>query len=516
VPAVTYTISAKDNTSRAAKSAQKNLAGIGEQAAKAAAGILSVEKARIGLQAVREVAQLGADAFRAMAQNSAAMKGELGAVSSAMGKVAGSLGDTLANSRAFKTVLDTLTAGMKDLEGWINSNAETINDVFAGAVRYAAQSSRALLFTVKGLIDLIVVAKNMVPAAQESTSSLIEGTLHSMRFLGLKARMALTGESTVYRQAEAARLALRAYGAGEGKLGEALNQSESEVTRINAMLDSADALLDRVARGATDPRAGGRATKLASGRAAAAGGLDDSQKALLASQKQYQAMMLAMRAEATNDTNDIAAEALRAEEAAAEASRKIQERALADQRRLNDERIEEARRAAQEQAAILGSLAAGTATALAVALGSGADMVDALFQQIGGALTQLGGTMTASGFAALLAGPAAALFGLPAPGMIAAGLGLTAAGAALQSGLIGGGGSSSSGGGSTVASGYQDTSSQRVQPAQSAAPITYQIVQNFSGVYASEAEAGRKIQDAIYTANRGGTSALRRATSRAY
>lgn len=508
--AVKFVFSATDNTSTASKSAQRNLRSIGEEASKAAAGILSIEKARIGLEAIRSVSRVVSDSFAMMAKNSAAMKGELGAVSTAMGKVSGALGDSIANSQTFKSLMDTTINAMKDFEGWIESNGKTIEEVFAGAVRYSAQATRALLLTVKGLIDLIIVAKNLVPASQESASSLVEGTAWSMRFLGLKARQAITGESTVQRQAEAARMALRAYGAGEGQIGQALDRSQTEVDKLNEMLDSADALLARVAKG-EGTGGGDRATRLGGGKAGAgpAAAQAEQQKALLASQAAFERDMITMRAEATNDRNDLAAEALRAEQDAAAATLRVQAQALEAQRRLDDERIAEAKRTAAETAAVLGSLAASTATALAVSLGSGASMIEALFGQIGGAMVQLGGTMTASGFAALLAGPAAALFGLPAPGLIAGGLALSAAGAALQAGLIGGGGGGGGGRGSTVAGASSAAygGQQRVATTATTEPVVYEIHQYFQGVYTSEAEAGRKIQDAISSSQRSGTSA---------
>jgi hypothetical protein len=518
-------ISAKQTVARPAREASSELTKMARAAAEAAAGVLSIEKARIGLAVVKDVARLGADAFRLMAQNSAAMKGELGAVSSAMGKVAGSLGDTIANTRSFKALMDLVTGGMKDFEVWIKSNSKTIEDVFVGSVKYAAAAARALLFTVKGIIDLIVVAKNMVPAAQDQASSRLEEALWYARYKGLRAREALTGESTKERQQEALWMMNRAIGGVRGNMGRALDQAESEVSRINLAFDSLDDLLAK-AQHAELP-GGDRATKTSGGKKS--GGLTEQQKALMASQKAFDLQMAQMRADSANDTNEIAADSLKAEQTAAQARLKAQEEYQRESDRLRQEQNEaiheEIQRQLEEQQQVwtsmkdsardaYGALSGAMASALTAFASGESGFMDAVKAQaqavVMGVAEQavvkaaweaaeaVGAFAMGNVAGAVLHGKAAAMYaGVASAGYVA--------GSAMDSaGWDGGGGR---GGAGSYASSLA-SSDQRVATASaSAGPQVYEIHQYFQGSYATEGEAGRKIADALGIASRSSTTA---------
>lgn len=505
-PLVTFTLTAKQTIVQPSKEAEASLANLGKRAVTAGEQILSIEKARAGIEVIAKAGEIASKAFGAMAANSAAMKGELGAASSQMGKLAGSFGDSLANSAGFKLTIDAVTDALVGLTDWAQENGDVVGDVFAGSVRSVIPVVKGLILSVAGLLETISVARNMIPAIRDDAENAVEVGLHGAEALFAWSNQWSLSASVRRKAAEdmaaAADAGVRAASVPQAT-GRALADAAAEVGKIDKIvggltktLDTLDAQLakkDGAVRATRIDRGDGKASAAAARIAAENRQIMDAMAA--ADQEEFERIAKheeEVRAAQNASLRRIGAANIAANKAAFEAE-KAQQKAQA----------EEMRQAKAAENAILAGLTTDFITESLTAIVQGGAVGDAMLAMVGSSLTRLGSAMVATGVAALLGGPAMALFGLSGPGLIAAGAGVTLAGAGLGAAAAGSGGG---GGGGSVSSSTsaprQTATSGGGAVAGGGTTIIYQV----AGSMIREAELGRDTLVAQRRAQRSGVS----------
>jgi len=138
------------------------------------------------------------------------------------------------------------------------------------------------------------------------------------------------------------------------------------------------------------------------------------------------------------------------------------------------------------------------------------DFADAMLGIVAQSLTRLGGAMIASGTATMAMGPGAVgLFGLNPPGLIAGGVGMVAAGAALSS-ASSGAGSSGGGGGARAASPAPAAVGGGPLPSMATGGgggVSSRVINvNIGGSVIRERELGRAVAGALGESDRSGQS----------
>jgi hypothetical protein len=559
VPAVTYTISAKDNASKNVKNVERSFQDMQRGAYKATESILSVEKAQLALGGVaagfvllKDVAQVAGRALQEFAQatkfvidSSVSLKTQSVAVQSSFVQLASALGDSIGQSEAMINVVDRLLLKMGEWQTDVVASEAQVQE----SVDFMLDVTQKLLIAGSYIYDTYNAAAAAIAGAYElalkaATPLRIALDEDMPWWSKAKGMYDFFGPGTIFT-------ALRAWDA----VG---TEWDKASTRIKAGSKNADEFraslrdLFSALKGAEEtgptinmaPFDFGANKGGASGKAGAASKAKDdtySAEKMVAENERVRLEAAAFNqkmrdAEAADSAASMAA-SLAADHDQFEARLKAQVQYQQESERLRQEQNEaihdEIERQAKElekisegmfqtgKDAYMG-LAQGAAAAFTAVATGEASFEEAMKAQAQAvvlgvaeqatvkaaweAAEAIGSFASGNVAAAVLHGKAALMYA----GVASVGY---AAGSAMDSAGWDGGWSGSGAGSTVGGSSYAD---QRVRSEQAASPLVYEIHQHFSGVYTSEAEAGRKIQDAIYTANRGGTSALRRATSRAY
>lgn len=174
MPAVTYTITAKQTVTGPAKDAQKSLESLGKQAAESGAKLEAMAKAVISFELIKKGVELTAKAFQTMAEHSNAMAGELKALDGSFGRMAKSIGDSLANSAAFKLTIDAVSGALAGMDQWIRENSKTVGVVLKATVDGAVWAVRGLAFSIRGLDEYAILLSSIVVGAWQTAVQAIE------------------------------------------------------------------------------------------------------------------------------------------------------------------------------------------------------------------------------------------------------------------------------------------------------------------------------------------------------
>ena len=246
--AVKIGIYAKQSVKGPAREAASALEKLGNRAAKAGEQLLSIERARAGFELLKKGVELTAKAFASMAKNSKSMAGELAAVEKATNRAWAAMGDMVAESRSFQAVVDAITE--MPLDAWIRDNAAAMDGAMAVALQAGIVGAKGLTLALGGIIETSITAARVVPAAWEDAVRGVELAAHTVSFVALQLRDAVTFGDEASKQLraeiEATRLAAQRAAAAPSALAEAIEQAGREVLAVDEFVEATLAGLDKL------------------------------------------------------------------------------------------------------------------------------------------------------------------------------------------------------------------------------------------------------------------------------
>ena len=502
--AVKIGIYAKQSVKGPAREAASALEKLGNRAAKAGEQLLSIERARAGFELLKKGVELTGKAFAAMTKNSKAMAGEMAAVEKATNRAWSAMGDMVAESRSFQAVVDAITE--LPLDAWIRDNAAAMDGAMAVALQAGIVGAKGLTLALGGIIETSITAARVVPAAWEDAVRGVEVAAHTVSFVALQLRGAVTFGDEASKQLraeiEATRLAAQRAVAAPSALAEAIEQAGREVLAVDefveatlAGLDKLDTrLADRSQRRGTaaapgDPKAAAAAAKAEAARQdSIARAFDEINDATIALQE-YQAG-------AEQQALEQLQAALDHQEQVWAGARKQMADAARFEQMLLQQRADQWKSYSGAVDASMGAVIAGVeafgasqeamaqASAAATAITAGVKAGYEVAEAIAAAARY-------DAWAAVQHGAAAAQYAIVAASSIA-----------------GAGGGGGGGGAPAVSAPPPPQEPVRLsEPSRgSDEPVVYRIEQHFHGTYVSEADAGRGILELIGAAERSGVS----------